>query len=64
MNNEELWSKTVELSNEAPYIFSSRRYALKGAAEKVAEDLTKKRAGEFLKYAYERYKYESNYAGD
>ena len=64
MSVEELWTKTVKLSYEIPYVFSSRRYALKGAAEKIAEDLSPAQAKKFMKYASEHYMRASNYAGD
>lgn len=61
---EELWAKTVKLSKESPYINMSRYYALKGAAEKIAQDLPEEQRKEFLAYAYQHYRWESNYAGD
>lgn len=64
MSNEELWDKTTKLASEIPFVFSSPYYAHKEAAQKIAEDLPAKKAEEFLRYAYERYKSKSNYAGD
>ena len=60
----ELWVRATTMSCKAPYVFSSRYYALKQAAEAVAENLPLRKKQKFLDYAYNKYKHESNYAGD
>lgn len=62
--NDYLWQKTVELSKEAPYANMSKRYALKEAAEEIAEGLKPAESKSFLDFALNKWRRESNYAGD